>query len=299
MEMHQLRYLVEVANTRSFTHAAALCHVTQPTLSHQIRKLEEEMGEPLFQRNRNGAYLTPLGERLYEHAGAILQTVERARQEAASFSREVRGRLRLGIIPTIAPYLLPELLTRCHQQHPGLRFHITESPTAELLAAMRGGTLDLSILSPPLPGEDFLTDDLLEDEFLLALPHGHPLAQIRKWNLSMLEDHPMVLMNEAHCLRGQTLSLCDHGGFSPQVFIQSAQLDTVIAMVESGLGFSFVPAISRAAFSHRRVVFRPLPEGTLTRRISLVWSRQLSITQAFTAFRALCREATKPRRRSR
>src|SRR5271154_3472293 len=113
MELQQLRYLVEVARSRSFTRAAAECHVTQPTLSHQIMKLEEEIGEPLFARRKKGAILTPLGERLFEHARAILGTVEAAKQEASAFSKTVQGHLRIGIIPTVAPYFLPRLLSAC------------------------------------------------------------------------------------------------------------------------------------------------------------------------------------------
>src|SRR5271168_922022 len=113
MELQQLRYLVEVAKTRSFTRAAAECHVTQPTLSHQIMKLEEEIGEPIFERRKKGAFLTPLGERLFEHARAILGTVETVRQEVSAFSKKIQGRIRVGIIPTVAPYFLPRLLSAC------------------------------------------------------------------------------------------------------------------------------------------------------------------------------------------
>lgn len=289
MELHQLRYLVEIANTQSFTRAARLCHVTQPTLSHQVKKLEDEMGEPLFQRNRRGAYLTPLGERLYAHAVSILRTVDMARQEASSFSREVKGRLRLGIIPTVAPYLLPGLLKRCREKYPELGFQISEQPTEELIAAMRQGSLDLSILSPPVAG-DFQTQDILEDEFLLALPANHPLTLVKSVELQALRNYPMILMNDAHCLRGQTLSLCDRAGFTPQFFIESAQLDTVMAMVESGLGISLVPAMSRGSFAHRRVLFRSFPKKKVSRLISLTWSKQLSQTQACSAFRELCRQ---------
>lgn len=294
MELHQLRYLVEVARTHSFTRAARLCHVTQPTLSHQIRKLEEEMGEPLLQRNRRGAALTPLGERVYAHAAAILGTVEQARQEAASFSREVQGRLRIGVIPTLAPYFLPDLLRRCRRRFPSLRFQIAEEPTEGLVAALRRGALEFALLSPPLAGDDLRLQHLFEDEFLLALPPAHPLARQGRVALARLKDQPLILMNDAHCLRGQTLSLCQRAGFTPEVFIQSAQLDTMLAMVEEGLGLSLVPAIARRAFRHRRIVFRPLRPGKLARTISLAWSPRQARTRAFTAFLELCQTAKAP-----
>src|SRR5277367_6103944 len=135
MELHQLRYLVAVAEGHSFTRAAEFCHVTQPTLSHQIKKLEEEVGEPLLQRRKKGAYLTPLGERIYRHAREILRNVESVQQAASAFSHSVQGFLKIGVIPTIAPYFLPRLLRLSQRRHPGIIFQVTEEPTEHLLAS--------------------------------------------------------------------------------------------------------------------------------------------------------------------
>jgi LysR family hydrogen peroxide-inducible transcriptional activator len=288
MELQQLRYLVAVADTRSFTRAARLCHVTQPTLSHQIKKLEEDVGETLLQRFKKGAFLTPLGERVYQHALTALSTIELARQEVSAFSRQVQGRLRIGVIPTVAPYYLPTLLRASRKRFPGISFQITEDPTDNLLVSMRRGALDLAILSPPLAGDDLKLKELFEDEFLLALPATHPLVKSKSIRLESLREFPMILMNDAHCLRGQTLSFCDRAGFKPKVFIQSSQLDTVLAMVETGMGISLVPAIARGSFRHRKVILRPLRPEKLTRKICLAWPKQLMPTKAFTAFLRLC-----------
>jgi len=293
MEFQQLRYLVAVATTQSFTRAAKQCNVTQPTLSHQIKKLEEEVGEPLLQRFKKGAFLTPLGERIYQHAVTVLATIDRARQEATAFSREVQGTLRVGVIPTIAPYYLPRLLRTCRKKYPGISFQITEDPTENLLAAMRRGALDLAVLSPPIAGDDLQLQYLFEDEFLLALPPGHPLCRVKKIELRGLREFPMILMNDAHCLRGQTLSLCDRAGFVPKVFIQSAQLDTVLAMVETGLGISLVPAIARGSLRHRKVTFRSLRPERLARKVCLAWPRQATATKAFSAFVELCERSVR------
>lgn len=289
MEIQQLRYLAEVARTRSFTRAARECHVTQPTLSHQIKKLEEEVGEVLFQRRKKGAFLTPLGERYHQHARTILATVEMARLDASAFSQKVQGPLRIGVIPTVAPYYLPRLVRACRRKYPGISFQITEDPTENLLASMRRGALDVSILSPPVIGGDLKFQDLFEDEFLLVVPRGHSLAKPGSRVLADIQAYPMILMNDAHCLRGQTLSLCNRAGFTPQVFIQSAQLDTVLAMVEAGLGISLVPASARGAFRHRRVVFRSLRPEKLSRRISLAWPSQSAPTRTLTALWEVCR----------
>jgi LysR family hydrogen peroxide-inducible transcriptional activator len=289
MELQQLRYLLAVAEARNFTVAAKQCHVTQPTLSHQIRKLEEEVGEPLLQRRKKGAYLTPLGEHVHRHAQEVLRNVDAVQDAAGAFAREVRGSLRLGVIPTIAPYLLPQLFRLAQKRHPQLRFHLTEAPTEMLLTGIAGGTLDLALLSSPLNSDQPHVHELFDDEFLLALPVRHPLAKSRRVALHRLRDLPMILMNDAHCLRGQTLSFCQRAGFVPRVSIQSSQLDTVLAMVETGQGVSLVPAMARAAFRHRKVVFRSLRPERISRKISLAWSRQMKPTRAFTAFVEICR----------
>jgi LysR family transcriptional regulator, hydrogen peroxide-inducible genes activator len=291
MELHQLRYLVAVADSHSFTAAAQHCHITQPTLSHQIRKLENEVGEPLLQRRKTGAYLTPLGERIYRHAQDILKNVESVQEAASSFSRKIQGLLKIGVIPTIAPYFLPSLLRLSQKRHPGIRFQMTEEPTEHLLTSLGAGLLDIAILSPPIASDKLQILDLFTDEFLLALPADHPLAKSREISLRVLREHPMILMNDAHCLRGQTISFCQRAGFAPKVFIQSSQLDTVLAMVETGQGISLVPAMARKAFHHRKVVFRPLRPEKLLRKISLAWSRQMAPSRAFNAFVEICQSA--------
>jgi LysR family hydrogen peroxide-inducible transcriptional activator len=291
MELHQLRYLVAVADTHNFTAAAELCHVTQPTLSHQIKKLEDEVGEPLLQRRRKGAFLTPLGEQIHRHAQEILRNVEAVQQAASAFSHQIQGSLRIGVIPTIAPYFLPGLLRISQKRHPGILFHITEEPTEHLLASLGRGALDLAILSPPIANDSLQTLDLFEDEFLLALPANHALARSKKISLRALREQPMILMNDAHCLRGQTISFCQRAGFTPKVFIQSSQLDTVLGMVETGQGTSLVPAMSRKSFRHRKVVFRSLRPEKVSRKISLAWSRQMTPSRAFNAFVDICRAA--------
>jgi len=288
MELQQLRYLVAVADSRSFTGAAEACHVTQPTLSHQIKKLEEEVGEPLLQRRRKGAYLTPLGERVYRHAQEIMRNVESVHQVSSAFSSRVQGLLKIGIIPTIAPYFLPGLLRRSQKRYPGIDFQISEEPTERLLASLISGTLDLAILSPPIDNDGVEMLDLFEDEFLLVLPIKHALAKSRQVSLRRLRELPMILMNDAHCLRGQTISFCQRVGFAPKVFIQSSQLDTVLAMVETGQGISLVPAMSRKAFRHRKVLFRSLGPEKLVRKISVAWSKQATPSRAFRAFVEVC-----------
>jgi len=296
MELHQLRYLDAVARTRSFTRAAKDCHVTQPTLSHQIAKLEEEMGGPLLRRSRDGAQLTTLGEKMRGHARTILSTVESARTDASSHARRVAGRVRLGLIPTVAPYLLPRIMARCRRRHPDLVFEISENPTQALLAGLVQGELDAIVISPPVDSTQPLQlRPLFEDEFLLALPRAHRLAGRRRVKLADLRDEAMILLGDAHCLRGQALDLCRRAGYAPRIAIQSAQLDTVLGLVEAGLGLSLVPASARPTLRHRNVQFRPLGPERASRQIALAWLQPALPLHVLEAVAQLARESI-PRR---
>ncbi|KAF0094153.1 MAG: Transcriptional regulator LysR family [Puniceicoccaceae bacterium 5H] len=291
MELHQIRYFVEVARVRNFTRAAERCHISQPTLSHQIRKLEEELGEPLFHRQRSGVRLTPFGDIFYPRATRILQEVKSVEDEALSFQQEVRGVLRIGVIPTIAPYLLPRLVEAMIEQHPGVTFEVSEDPTEILLQRLRHGQLDMALASPPLPDEqDWRLCDLLEDELLITLPRHHPLAGRQQLSLDELKQHPLVLMKEAHCLSQQSLSVCHRAGFQPNVKIESSQLETVLALVEVGLGLSFTPSIALPFMSPREVVFSSIAPQSVFRRISLIWPKSAAPTRAHLAFLELAQE---------
>ena len=288
MELQQLRYFVEVVQSGSFTKAAERCHVTQPTLSHQIKKLEEALGEPLLQRRRQGVRPTPMGESFHARAVAILREVQAAKEEAAAFTGELRGSLRIGIIPTIAPYLMPRLLKASLKRFPRLKFQVSEETTDHLLNAMRIGSVDAAILSLPLPGEDWKIDVLMEDELLLALPERHRLAVGRgAIDLSQLGEEPLILMKEAHCLTGQTLEVCSRVGFAPEVFLYSSQIETLMALVDGGMGLSFIPAMARHVAGKRRIRFKSLKPRAY-RSIALVWPRQATPTRAFAYFREVC-----------
>ena len=230
------------------------------------------MGGALLRRSRDGATLTALGEKMRGHARSILATVDSARQEASTFSRRVEGVIRLGVIPTVAPYLLPRLLARCRRKYPDLVFQISESPTEVLLASLGRGETDAIIISPPVDtAQPLQMRALFEDEFLLALPRGHRFATRRRLRLADLRDEPMILLGDAHCLRGQALALCQRAGYAPRIAIQSAQLDTVLGLVEAGLGLSLVPASARESLRHRRVHFRSLRPERASRQIALAW----------------------------
>jgi len=285
MEFQQLRYFIEVAKIENFTTAAQRCHVTQPTLSHQIKKLEEELGERLFQRNNRMVRLTEFGKRLYPKATDILEGIRQMHEEAHAFHKTIQGTLRIGAIPTIAPYYLPRLLRKSHDQYPKLNFEITEDTTMRLLDALRKGHVDLAVLSRPLDDEsEWIFRDVFEDEILATLPISHPLSDRSSLDMSELGTEPMVLMQEAHCLSQQTIKYCERRGLTPKVAIESSQLDTVIGMVEAEMGISFTPEMAIPHFQNRDVRFLNVEPFPITRPISLIWHRHRHLVRSEKAF---------------
>lgn len=291
MELHQLRYFVEVARQKNFSRAAEVCHVAQPSLSQQLKKLEEELGQPLIRRSRQGALLTEFGESMLPQALLVLSGVRNMREEANIGNDEFAGRVSLGAIPTVAPYLLPQLIQRAVQHYPTMELSIAETTTGELVSQLREGSVDFALLSPPFDGEqEMVVDFLQDDELLVVLPRAHELANKRLLKLRDLSEFPMVLMKDVHCLSRQSISLCEASGLKPRVALESAQMETVVSMVEAGMGFSFVPKMAKEAFQHRNLNFLSVTPAPVTRRISLVSSKyhQLSPTQK--AFQRLVRD---------
>ncbi len=296
MELHQLRYFQAVARHGNFSRAAQRCHVAQPSLSQQILKLEAEVGHPLFQRTRRGAVLTPHGERLLPRAQALLGELAAIREEVCGDGAAAVRELSVGAIPTIAPYLLPPLVERCRRADPRLQLRVAEETTDALLQALREGRLDFGLASPPFPGgRDLAVEVLMEDELLVTLPRRHPLARRPAITAAEVTALPLVLMKETHCLSRQTLEVCGRSAADPRVAVDSAQLDTVAALVEAGLGLSFTPRLATRALKHRRVVFRSLAPRIATRQIALVFPRARNLSSTDEIFRDQCRALRAPR----
>lgn len=288
MEIHQLRYFQAVARHGNFSRAAAACHVSQPSLSQQIQKLEAEAGHALFRRTRGGAVLTPHGERLLPRAQAVLGELAAIREEVCGDGDGARE-IAVGAIPTIAPYLLPALVQRCRRADPRLQLRVAEETTAALVQALREGRLDFGFASPPFPGaRDLAVEVLREDELLITLPRRHPLLRRRTIAVADVLAFPLVLMKEAHCLSRQTLEVCGRSATDAQVSVDSAQLDTVLALVEAGLGLTLTPRIATRALRHRHVVFRSLSPRPATRQIALIYLRTRTLSAADALFRAQC-----------
>ena len=284
MEMHQLRYVVAVSRAGNFSRAAEQCHVSQPALSQQILKLEEELGERLFDRKKREVRLTSHGEAFLPRAIKILEEVDAARREASDAHALLRGRLIVGVLPTIAPYLLPEVLAEFAEKFPGVEIVVQEDTTARLLKLAQAYEIDFALASRPIQDQRMQVKDLFTEELRLALPPGHPLTRKRTVRLADIEKEPLIVMKEGHCLGDQVLNFCDRRDLKPIINFRSAQLETIQALVRSGVGISLVPAM--AARSERRDLpeYRSLPAPRPERKIVAVWPTQRPLGRAANAF---------------
>jgi len=270
MEMHQLRYFVAVARTGTFSRAAGECRVAQPSLSQQIQKLESEVGDRLFERTRRRAILTPAGAFLLPHALNILETAERGRQEI----REMSGQVPLAALPTIAPYFLPEIIRLFREKYRGVELIIHEEATLQLLRGLEENEFDLALISDAAPNPRIRIENLFSEELLLCLPAGHPLVRQRVVVAADLQQEKFILMQEGHCLGAQAQRYCQTKGLRPQISCRSAQIATVLAMVQAGLGISLIPEMARNRGPEGGIVYRSLDGIPPRRTLALAMSRR-------------------------
>lgn len=282
MEFHRLKYFLEVAKQGQFSRAAEVCHISQPSLSQQVQKLEDEVGGTLFIRSRSGAELTDLGKDFLPHAQSIMAEVNLALGFREKLDGKLRRPVRVGAIPTIAPYLLPSLISHVRTAHPEATFEIVEETTSSLITALRMRTIDFALLSPPTEIDDeadFM--EICNDELLLTLPANHPLHNTGAILLEEMKSERLVLLQDAHCLSRQSESFCKAAGLVPDVTIRSSQIETLLAMVELGMGITFTPKMAVPYHRHRKISFHEIGTGNYLRKIRLVWMRSsgVSVTQ--------------------
>lgn len=279
MEMHQLRYVIAVARTGSFSRAAEQCHVTQPSLSQQIQKLEAELGERLFDRMHREVRLTATGRTFMTRALRILEEVDGVFRDVNDTQEILQGTLSMGVLPTIAPYLLPEALGHFTRTFPKVEMIVMEDTTDALLRLGLGYEIDLALVSDPIRDARFEVKALLTEELLLALPTGHRLASRKTVAASELDQERLIVMREGHCLGEQVLGFCDRRSIHPQISFRSAQIETIQALVRGGLGVSLIPAMAAGQGRSAGLVYRSL--NPVPRRvINAVWPKQRSLSRA-------------------
>jgi len=286
MEIHQLRYFLAVARLRSFTRAAEHEHVAQPSLSQQIRKLEDEMGARLFNRLGRSITLTPYGQRFEQRARRVLAELDGARQEMDEMLGLHRGSLTLGAIPTLAPYLLPAVLASFGRAYPGIGVSMHEGLTSSLLAELAAGELDLALLRLPVRGAEFVSESLVKEGMLLAVPRGHRLCrrQSRPVALDDLSDERFLLLKDGHCFREDVLQICKRCRMNPNVVFEGGQFDTLVAMVATGAGVTLLPEMAREHYRHSGVGLLDFAPPRPTRTIGLVRVKEQFVTAAVRAF---------------
>lgn len=277
MELHQLRYFLAVARARNFSRAAEQCRVAQPSLSQQIMKLEDELGERLFERTKREVSLTPAGEVFRGHAERVLDEVELAGDSVREVKGVLRGRVALGALPTVAPYYLPGRLKTFAAAHPGVEVVVHEDTTEQLARAVLTKEIDVALVSLPVERAGLVAEEFFDEALLVALPAAHPLAAKRRLMLDDLETEAFILMKEGHCLAGQALQFCRLNGFAPRVSFRSAQIETVLAFVAAGWGISIVPAMARKPETHG-VRYRAL--AGMTRSIGIITREARPLSRA-------------------
>lgn len=258
MEMHQLRYFVAVAQTGNFSRAAERCHVSQPSLSQQIQKLEQRLGQALFHRLGRRAVLTDSGRMLLDRATTILATAENAERQLRAGDESAGGRLAIGAIPTLAPYLLPRALQFFGKRCPRVDLVIREDLTANLVQALVEGELDLAVAALPIGDGRLRSEPILTEHLFAAMARHHPLARVRRPNIQQLTGERFILLNEMHCLGEQIMNFCRANECQPQIACRSAQLATVQALIGLCQGVSLVPDMARRADRTKTIVYRRL-----------------------------------------
>jgi LysR family hydrogen peroxide-inducible transcriptional activator len=286
MELHQLRYFCAIADSGSFSRAAQQTHVSQPSLSQQIRKLEDELGVRFFDRLGRTVRLTELGRGFLPRARAILRDLEAARSHVVERKASISGAVSVGVIPTIAPYFLPPILATFFRKFPQASVTVMEEITPLLLERLRGGNIDVAIVALPLhvKGHEFEAVPLLNEKLYAVLPKRHALADRHALSLKELQSEPFLLLRDGHCFRETAVAACKRARVSPQIIFESGQFSSILSMVTAGLGVSIVPAMALEKRPGCRFV--PLADERAARTIGAVTLKGSSLTRIIEAFLA-------------
>lgn len=300
MNLRDLRYLVALAEYKHFGRAAEACFVSQPTLSTQIRKLEEELGVALVERTPRKVLLTEVGAEIAARAREILNEVEQIRAISRRTLDPESGTLRLGIFPTLGPYLLPHVIPRLRERFPRLELLLVEEKTEVLLHRLREGKLDAGLLALPIHVEQLHVEPLFEEPFVLAVPQSHPLASRRTVRLDDLSEQSLLLLEEGHCLRDQALEVCQLAGAGERNGFRATSLETLRQMVAAHVGVTLLPvlAVKPPVAPSPEIRLIPFVEPPPSRRIAMVWRRSSAmgafLTRLAGVFRELPADLLKP-----
>ena len=292
MTLTELRYIVAVARERHFGRAAEACFVSQPTLSVAVKKLEDELDLKIFERGSNDVSVTPLGEEIVRQAQAVIEQAAGIKETAKRGKDPLAGPLRLGVIYTIGPYLLPDLVKQAIKLFPQMPLMLQENFTAKLLDMLRTGELDAAILAEPFPDTGLAVAPLYDEPFVVALPEGHALAKRSSIPSEELKKETMLLLGTGHCFRDHVLEVCpEYAAFSSsdaegiRKTFEGSSLETIKYMVASGMGVTVVPRLSVPDEVQPHIAYVPFTKPVPTRRVVLAWRRSFTRYEAIAALR--------------
>ncbi|MFO0122860.1 MAG: LysR substrate-binding domain-containing protein [Inhella sp.] len=291
MTLTELRYLVAVARELHFGRAAEACHVSQPTLSVAIKKLEEELDVKLFERGGNEVSVTALGQDIVRQAQVVLEQANAIKDIAKRGRDPLAGPLRLGVIYTIGPYLLPRLVRQVIERTPQMPLLLQENFTSKLLEMLRTGELDCAILAEPFPDTGLAVAPLYDEPFRIAVPAGHRLASKDHLSAEALKQETMLLLGNGHCFRDHVLEVCPEsarfasGAEGIQKSFEGSSLETIKHMVASGMGITVLPGLSVPAEPQAHLRFLDFTDPVPTRRVVLAWRRSFTRYEAIAALR--------------
>ena len=294
MTLTELKYIVAVARERHFGRAAEACFVSQPTLSVAVKKLEEELDVKLFERGANEVSVTPLGEQIVRQAQLVIEQAAALKEMAKLGKDPLSGPLRMGVIYTIGPYLLPDLVRQAIARVPQMPLMLQENFTAKLLDMLRLGELDCAILAEPFPDTGLAMAPLYDEPFVAAVPTKHALAKRKTISAEELKAETMLLLGTGHCFRDHVLEVCPEyarfastssGGEGISKSFEGSSLETIKYMVASGMGVTVVPQLSVPAESQPHIKYIKFSAPAPTRRVVLAWRRSFPRYEAIAALR--------------
>lgn len=289
MNLRDLKYVIAVAETRHFGKAAERCFVSQPTLSGQIKKLEEELGVDIFERTSRAVEITPVGEGILGHARQIMEQADMIQQLARAHQDPLAGLLRVGAIPTLSPYLMPLILAPLKKQYPQMKLVLAEELTDMLLERLRNHEIDAALLATAVEEQGLASLPLFDEPFWVAYPRKHRFYTKEKITLRDLEQENLLLLSEGHCLAKQAMDICHIEAREEQgdlADLRASSLETLIQLVRVGFGVTLVPALAMQGSwaTGSGVVAQPLTVADASRRVSLVYRQSFPRIEALQSF---------------
>lgn len=291
LSLRQLQYVVAVADELGFHRAAERCHVSQPTLSAQVAQIEQVLGVAIFERDKRRVFVTERGEAVVARARRVLLAVDELIKAAELGRDKYAATLRIGVIPTVAPYLLPDIMPAIAQKYPKLKLVFREEKTEDVMRDVRDGKLDAGLLAV-VPGLGEVACEVVSDDrFVVAMPKNHPLGKRKTVKLEELVNEPVLLLDEGHCLRDQALDLCAKVG-AQETDLRATSLATLVQMVSAGNGVTLLPELAVDVENRRgQLDIRPLAGPSPSRKLAFVWRRGSPLDDVFRAVASTAKHA--------